>query len=165
MAQRPIFIAVIGAGNEAPESALNAAEEVGRLLAERGAVVVCGGLNGVMEAVSRGAKHAGGRTIGVLPGDDHEAANEWIDIPIPTGLGYARNAIVVKSGDAVIAIDGAFGTLSEIGHAIADGKTVVGLNTWELSRGSTPDGSIVTAESPAAAVEIAISAAKKARGL
>ena len=112
MAQRPIFIAVIGAGNAAPESALNAAEEVGRLLAGRGATVVCGGLNGVMEAVSRGARQAGGRTIGVLPGDDHEAANEWTDIPIPTGLGYARNAVVVKTGDAVIAIGGAFGTLS-----------------------------------------------------
>ena len=165
MARRPIFIAVIGAGDEAPEAALEAAKEVGRLLAEHGAVVVCGGLNGVMEAVSRGAKQAGGRTVGVLPGDDHEAANEWIDTPIPTGLGYARNAIVVKTGDAVIAIDGAFGTLSEIGHAIADGKTVVGLQTWELSRDGAPDGSIVRADSPAAAVEIAISAAKKARGL
>ena len=165
MAQRPIFIAVIGAGNEAPESALNAAEEVGRLLAVRGATVVCGGLNGVMEAVSRGARQAGGRTIGVLPGDDHEAANEWIDIPIPTGLGYAKNAVVVKTGDAVIAIAGAFGTLSEIGHSIADGKTVVGLNTWELSRDGAPDASIIRAESPAAAVEIAISAANKARGL
>ena len=165
MAQRPIYISVIGAGNEAPESALKDAEEVGRLLATQGAVVVCGGLNGVMEAVSRGARQAGGRTIGILPGNDHESANEWIDTPIPTGLGHARNAVVVKTGDAVIAIAGAFGTLSEIGHAIADNKTVVGLSTWELNRDGTPDGAIVRAENPAAAVEIAIAAAKEARGL
>ena len=165
MAQRPIYISVIGAGNEASESALRQAEEVGRLLATRRAVVVCGGLNGVMEAVSRGANQAGGRTIGILPGSDHESANEWIDTPIPTGLGYARNTIVVKTGDAVIAIAGAFGTLSEIGHAIADNKTVVGLGTWELSRGGVPDAAIIRADSPASAVELAIAAANKTRGL
>lgn len=165
MALRPIYISVIGAGNAAPESALRDAEEVGRLLAAHGAVVVCGGLNGVMEAVSRGANQAGGRTIGILPGNDHESANEWIDIPIPTGLGHARNTVVVKTGDAVIAIAGAFGTLSEIGHAIADNKTVVGLSTWGLVRDGVPDGAIVRAEDPAAAVEIAMAAAKKARGL
>ncbi len=156
---------MIGAGNEASESALRQAEEVGRLLATQRAVVVCGGLNGVMEAVSRGAKQAGGRTIGILPGNDHDSANEWIDTPIPTGLGYARNTVVVKSGDAVIAIAGAFGTLSEIGHAVADNKTVVGLGTWELIRDGTPDRTIVRADSPASAVETAIAAARKARGL
>ena len=165
MAQRPIYISVIGAGDEAPESALQQAEEVGRLLAAQGAVVVCGGLNGVMEAVSRGAKQAGGRTIGILPGSDHESANEWIDTPIPTGLGHARNTVVVKTGDAVIAIAGAFGTLSEIGHAVADNKTVVGLSTWELSQDGTPDAVIVRADSPGSAVELAIAAAKKARDL
>ena len=164
MAQRPIYISVIGAGNGAPESALRQAEEVGRRLAARGAVVVCGGLNGVMEAVSRGAKQAGGRTIGILPVDDHESANEWIDTPIPTGLGYARNTVDVKTGDAVIAIAGAFGTLSEIGHAIADNKTVVGLSTWELSRDGTADGKIVRADSPVSAVRLAIAAARAARG-
>ncbi len=152
---------MIGAGNEAPESALNAAEEVGRLLAERGATVVCGGLNGVMEAVSRGARQAGGRTIGVLPGDDHEAANEWIDIPIPTGLGYARNAVVVKTGDAVIAIAGAFGTLSEIGHALGDGIPVVGLDTWSLARNGQADESMLQASTPLEAVESALEAAKQ----
>jgi hypothetical protein len=156
---------VIGAGNESPVSALQQAEEVGRLLAENGAVVVCGGLNGVMEAVSRGARQAGGRTIGILPGDDHESANQWIDTSIPTGLGYARNTVVVKTGDAVIAIAGAFGTLSEIGHAVADNKTVVGLNTWELSREGAADAAIVVADTPAAAVELAIAAAKEARKL
>ena len=165
VAQRPVYISVIGAGNEAAEPALKQAEEVGRLLATQGAVVVCGGLNGVMEAVSRGAKQAGGRTIGILPGDDHRLANKWIDTPIPTGLGHARNTIVVKTGDAVIAIAGAFGTLSEIGHAIADNKTVIGLNTWELNRDGTPDTAIVSADSPASAVEFAIAAAKKARSL
>lgn len=163
--KRPIYISVIGAGNEAPESALKEAEEVGRLLAENGAVVVCGGLNGVMAAVSRGAKLAGGRTIGILPGNDHESANEWTDIAIPTGLGYARNTVIVKTGDAVIAIAGAFGTLSEIGHAVADDKTVIGLNTWELSREGTPDTAIVRAGTPASAVKLAIAAAKEARGL
>ncbi len=164
MPQRPIYISVIGAGNEASESALQQAEKVGQLLAEYDAVVVCGGLNGVMEAVARGAKQAGGRTIGILPGDDHESANEWIDTPIPTGFGYARNAVVVKTGDAVIAIAGAFGTLSEIGHAVADNKTVIGLNTWELSRDGTPDPAIIRAENPESAVKLAITAAKKARG-
>ena len=98
-----VVISVIGAGNNAPREAVEMAEAVGRELAKRGAVVVCGGLNGVMEAVCRGAKSEGGVTIGVLPGDDPESANSFVDFPVPTGMGHARNAIVVKAGLAVIA--------------------------------------------------------------
>ena len=159
---RPIFVSVIGAGDASSEAEA-LAEEVGRGLAERGAVLVCGGLGGVMAAACRGAKSAGGTTIGILPGSDPGAANPWVDIPIPTGLGYARNTIVVKTGTAVVAVCGAFGTLSEIGHALADGKTVVGLRTWELSREGGVDRSVVRAESAEDAVEKALAAARGAR--
>ena len=159
---RPLFVSVIGAGDASPESEA-LAEAVGRGLAERGAVLVCGGLGGVMAAACRGAKSAGGTTIGILPGSDSDAANPWVDIPIPTGLGYARNTVVIKTGDAVIAVSGAFGTLSEIGHALADGKTVVGLHTWELSRTGDVDRSIVRVESAEDAVEKALAAARRSR--
>ena len=158
---RPVFISVIGTGDTATDRDRALAEEVGRLLAQNGAAVVCGGLNGVMEAACKGAKSAGGLTVGLLPGTDPADANPWVDIPVPTGLGYARNSIVVKAGQAVIAIGGAFGTLSEIGHAIADGKTVVGIETWELARRGKTDSHIVRASSPADAVEKALAAAKK----
>ena len=156
--QRPL-VSVIGADDASPEAEV-LAEAVGRGLAERGAVVVCGGLGGVMAAACRGAKSAGGMTVGSLPGSDAGAANPWVDVPIPTGLGYARNTIVVKAGAAVIAVCGAFGTLSEIGHALADGKTVIGLDTWELSRRGGVDRSIVRAESAEDAVEKALAAAR-----
>jgi uncharacterized protein (TIGR00725 family) len=153
-----LIIAVIGAGSPTPDIA-SLAEEVGRELARRGVTVVCGGLGGVMEAVCRGAKSAGGTTIGILPGNDPRDANGWVDIPICTGLGYARNLIVVKSGRAVIAVGGAYGTLSEIGHALGDGIPVVGLSTWAMSRNGQQDESIIPADSPAKAVESALKAA------
>ncbi len=158
--QRKLIISVIGAGQADPD-ALALAEEVGRELARRGAIVVCGGLAGVMEAACRGAKSAGGTTIGILPGNDPASANPWVDIPICTGMGYARNVIVVKSGRAVIAISGAYGTLSEIGHALADGIPVIGLGTWAIHRNGQPDNSIVLAQSPVDAVEKAIEAARR----
>lgn len=158
--QRKLIISVIGAG-QADADALALAEEVGRELARRGAIVVCGGLAGVMEAACRGAKSAGGTTIGILPGNDPASANPWVDIPICTGMGYARNVIVVKSGRAVIAISGAYGTLSEIGHALADGIPVIGLGTWAIHRNGQPDNSIVLAQSPVDAVEKAIEAARR----
>lgn len=161
-AGQPIFISVIGASDASTEAEA-LAEEVGRGLAKSGAVLACGGLGGVMAAACRGAKSAGGTTIGILPGSDPGAANPWVDIPIPTGLGYARNTIVVKTGAAVIAVCGAFGTLSEIGHALADGKTVVGLGTWELSREGGVDRSVVRADSAEDAVEKALAAAQGAR--
>ena len=125
-----------GAGNEAR------AEEVGRLLAERGCTVVCGGLGEVMAAAARGAKAAGGTTIGVLPGTSRADANEWIDHVVPTGLGHARNAVVAASGDAVIAVGGAYGTLTEIGFARVLGRPVVilepGLHVEGVPRAATP---------------------------
>ncbi len=139
------------------------AEEVGRELARRGATVICGGLGGVMEAVCKGARQVGGRTVGILPRDDPNEANPWVDVRIVTGMGYARNAIVVKTGLAVIAIDGAFGTLSEIGHALgqADPLTVIGLNTWTLLKNGETDHAIIPARDAIDAVEKALDAARK----
>ena len=122
------FIAVIGVGQPSPQEA-QLAEEVGRELAMRGAIIVCGGLGGVMEAACRGAKNEGGQTVGILPSDAKEHANEYVDIAIPTGLGYARNYLVAKTGDAVIAIDGSAGTLSEMAIAWFSNKPVISLVT------------------------------------
>ena len=155
-----MIISVIGGGDSdvAPE-ALRMAEEVGRELARRGIAVVCGGLGGIMEAVCRGAKSGNGTTIGIMPGNDPADANRWVDYPICTGMGYARNAIVVKTGRAVIAIDGAYGTLSEIGHALGDGIPVIGLNTWSLARDGQQDAAIIRADTPTEAVDKALEAA------
>jgi uncharacterized protein (TIGR00725 family) len=151
-----VFIGVIGGGEVPPETA-GLAEEVGREVARRGAVLVCGGLTGVMEAACRGAANEGGLTIGILPGNDRHAANPYVRIPIVTGLGYARNVAVVRSCHAVIAVDGGYGTLSEIGHALQAGIPVIGLATWALAREGREDTSIVPAASPADAVDIAMS--------
>lgn len=111
-----------------------------------------------MEAACRGARRAGGRTIGILPGDDPGAANPYVEVAIPTGLGEARNLIIVRAGQAVIAIAGEYGTLSEIAHALKMGRPVVGLNTWRLMRGNLEDRGIVIAETPDEAVELALRA-------
>jgi uncharacterized protein (TIGR00725 family) len=160
--QPPLIIAVIG-GSEPSKEAAAAAYEVGRELAMRGAIVVCGGLEGVMEAVCRGAKEAGGTTVGILPGDHPAESNPYVDIPIATGLGYARNAIVAKAGLAVIAIDGSYGTLSEIGHALADFKPVVGLGTWSFSTSEGEDTSVHRVNDPAEAAEKAVALAQERR--
>jgi uncharacterized protein (TIGR00725 family) len=131
------------------------AETVGELLADRGATVICGGLGGVMEAVCRGAKSHGGLTIGILPGDEAEMANRWVDVPMATGMGETRNALVVKSAQAVIAIGGGYGTLSEIAFALKNRVPVIGLNTWSLSRHGDPDDPIIRVTSAAEAVEMA----------
>ena len=161
---RRTIISVIGESNARPRIAL-LAEQVGAELARRGVIVACGGLGGVMEAACRGAKSAGGTTIGILPGDNPLSGNDYIDIPIITGMGYARNTIVAKTGAAVVAVGGAYGTLSEIGHALGDGMPVIGLETWELIRGGAPyggpDDSIIRAIDPADAAEKAIAAAKQ----
>ncbi|MEK9659706.1 MAG: TIGR00725 family protein [Chloroflexota bacterium] len=157
---RALIIAVIG-GGAPPASAIPLAEEVGRELACAGATVVCGAGGGVMEAVCRGAKEAGGTTIGILPGSDPADANGHVDIPICTGMGYARNVIVVKTGRAVIAVDGAYGTLSEIGHALGDGIPVIGLKTWQLPRRDDLPLQVVHADTPAEAVALAIEAAQQ----
>ena len=127
------YVAVIGSGNCSPQEAAFA-ERVGALLARADAIVVCGGLSGVMEAACRGARAEGGLTVGILPGSDRSAANPHVAVAIATGLGELRNGLVVRAADAVIAIGGEFGTLSEIGFALKLGKRVVGLGTWELSR-------------------------------
>ena len=154
------IISVIG-GSEPTAKAEALAREVGAELARQGAVVACGGLKGVMEAVCRGAKEAGGTTIGILPGTDPGAANPWVDIPICTGMGYARNAIVVLTGHAVIAVEGAYGTLSEIGHALGSDTPVIGLETWSLSRNGSPDRGMILATDPVDAVAKALEAARK----
>lgn len=141
-----MLISVIG-GNRAGAKILGQAEELGRGLAERGLTVVCGGLGGVMEAVCRGAKSAGGTTIGILPGNRASAANPHVTIPIPTGIGLARNAIVALAGEAVIALDGKYGTLSEIAYALNFGKPVIGIGTWEIE-------GVRRAENAAEALEI-----------
>jgi len=125
-------VSVIG-GSTVPAEEYDRAREVGRLLGERGHEVVCGGLTGVMEAVCRGASEAGGRTVGILPGEDRRGANEYVDVAVTTGMGNARNALVVLNGDAAIAIDGATGTLSEIGLALDYGRPVAGLNTHDVA--------------------------------
>ncbi|MFU8795827.1 MAG: TIGR00725 family protein [Dehalococcoidia bacterium] len=149
-------VAVIG-DSVCSEQEARLAETVGELLAQRGAVVVCGGLGGVMEAVCRGAKSRGGLTVGILPGDDPEAANRWVDVPVVTGMGEARNALVVKSARAVIAIGGGYGTLSEIAHALKNHIPVIGLNTWSLSRQGGSDDSIIRVDRAVEAVEHAMS--------
>ena len=125
------YIAVIGPGRASPEE-LQVAEEVGARLAALGAVVVTGGLGGVMEAASRGARSRRGRTVGILPGNDRDAANGWVEIALATGLGELRNGLVVRAVDAVVAIGGGHGTLSEIGLALRIGRPVVGVGTWEV---------------------------------
>lgn len=125
------YIAVIGPGRASPEE-LRVAEEVGARLAALGAVVVTGGLGGVMEAASRGARSRRGRTVGILPGNDRDAANGWVEIALATGLGELRNGLVVRAVDAVVAIGGGHGTLSEIGLALRIGRPVVGVGTWEV---------------------------------
>ncbi|MCI0898438.1 MAG: TIGR00725 family protein [Chloroflexi bacterium] len=156
-----MIISVIGSSNPATREHVELAEEVGRELARRDIMVVCGGLSGIMEAVCRGAKAEGGTTIGILPGRAAAEANSYVDIPIVTSMGYSRNVIVVHTGEAVIAVGGAFGTLSEIGHALADGIPVVGLKTWALTTngdGIDVNGSIIQAEDPADAVDKALAA-------
>ena len=156
MINRKRFIAVIG-GNQCSPQEAQLAEEVGRELAKRGAILVCGGLGGIMEAACKGASSADGITIGILPGDSRQAANRYVQIPIVTGLGYARNLAVVKSAQAVIAIAGSYGTLSEISHALQSGIPVIGLNTWSLSRNGQQDKSIIPAQNAVEAVNKALS--------
>jgi uncharacterized protein (TIGR00725 family) len=131
LVSRVPYVAVIGAG-EASSQELALAEEVGAGLAALGAVVVTGGLGGVMEAACRGARSERGHTLGILPGADRDAANGWVEIAVATGLGELRNGLVVRASDAVVAVGGAHGTLSEIAFALKLGRPVVGLGTWAV---------------------------------
>lgn len=144
-----IQIGVIGAG-QCSLDIERLAEEVGREIAKEKALLICGGLGGVMEASARGAKKEGGVTVGILPGFSFEDANPFIDIPIVTGLSHARNILVVRSSQAIIAVEGGYGTLSEIGIALKLKIPVVGLRTWDVSK------QIVTVETPKDAVKKAI---------
>lgn len=150
-----MLISVIGE-SKATEQNYSIAEKVGILIARSGATLVCGGLEGVMEAACKGAKSAGGSTIGILPGLSKGEANQWIDIPICTGLGDARNIVVVRTGSAVIAIGGAYGTLSEIGHALSDGKPIFALNSWELTKSGIQDPLLIHCKNETEAVEKAL---------
>ena len=150
-----VFVSVIGASKcSAKEARL--AEAVGRELARRGAVLICGGLTGVMEAACRGARAEGGLTVGILPGNSRNDANQYVTIPIVTGIGYARNSIVARSGQAVIAIGGKYGTLSEIAYALQDKIPVIGLGTWELASGKKKGGPIIIASDASDAVDRAL---------
>jgi uncharacterized protein (TIGR00725 family) len=161
-----MIIAVIGsgAGLLALPEVLAHAEAVGREIGRRGHTLVCGGHGGVMEAACRGARQAGGHTIGILPGDDRREANDYVEFPIVTNLGSARNLLIVLSADAVIAVGhGGYGTLSEIALAFVHGKPVVGLGTWRLSDAAgLEDQRIVRASDPVAAVKAALAAAQGA---
>jgi uncharacterized protein (TIGR00725 family) len=162
MMKRAMIIAVIG-GEEASPEVARLAEEVGRELARRGCTVVCGGGAGVMEAVCKGARAEGGHTIGILPG--HNAAesppNEYVEFPIFTGLGYARNSTVVLSAQAVIAIDGAYGTLSEIAYALIHDVPIIGLDTWHFSYPGHDAERMPRAKDAVDAAKKAIAAAEK----
>lgn len=163
MADRKPLISVIGGSDSAPPEALVLAEEVGFLIARVDAVLVCGGLNGVMEAACKGAKRGGGTTVGILPGPDAAAANSWVDIPVVTAMSTARNAIVVRTGDAIIAIDGSFGTLTEIAYALDLGKKVFALRSWELERLGVGTDLLVPVRTPREAVEGAVEEAHRVR--
>jgi uncharacterized protein (TIGR00725 family) len=152
------YVAVVGAGSASGEEQ-RAAEEVGRGLAAAGATVVCGGLGGVMEAACRGAKAAGGTTVGILPGASRSEANPHVDVAIATGLGELRNGLVVRAADALIAIGGEFGTLSEIALALKAGKPVIALGGWELARGGEPVEATIRSVDAADAVAKALAAA------
>ena len=159
-----MIISVIG-GEGAPPEANRMAEEVGRELAKRGVTVCCGGGGGIMEAVCRGARSEGGHTIGILPGRDGSESppNAWVEFPVFTGIGYARNSAVVLTGDAVIAVDGAYGTLSEIAYALIHDKPLIGLDTWDFSYHGHDAERIVRAKDPVEAAQKAIALAQQRR--
>jgi len=145
-------IGVIGESEFSDPSHQSLAEEVGRLIAREGYLLICGGLSGVMEAACRGAKSAGGQTVGILLGTEAREANSFVDIAIATGLGQARNIIIALTSDALIAIGGGFGTLAELGHALRLGRPVIGLRTWDVSRAGRR-APVAVVDTPQAALE------------
>ena len=156
MAPRSPVVAVVGPGRDASAAELAQAEEAGAAIAAAGAVLVCGGLGGVMEAACRGARSEGGMTLGLLPGTDREDANGWVALALPTGLGEGRNALIVRAADAVVAIGGGWGTLSEIALALRAGVPVFGVGTWELARGGRPVAGVRAVDDAATAVAEAL---------
>ncbi len=160
MENSTLHIGVLGPHVTTPEQ-YQLGIEVGRCIAQAGATLFCGGLEGMMRAAAEGAKAEGGCTVGILPGTDKSAANEFIDIAIPTDLGAYRNALLVRSCDVVIAIHGAYGTLSELAFALRLKVPVVGLSTWEVHRNGEPDPGIHIARTAQEAVSLAVQLAKK----
>lgn len=154
-----LFIAVIGGSQCSAEDALMA-EIIGKEIATHGAILICGGLGGVMEAACKGASMSGGITVGILPDDDIKRANPYVQIPIATGFGEARNSIIIKSADAVIAVSGEFGTLSEIAFALKANKPVIGLDTWSISQKGMEIKQIVRVNDASEAVKKAIALVK-----
>jgi len=160
---KKIFISVIGESKASPEIA-KLAEEVGGEIARAGAVLVCGALKGVMEHACKGAKESGGTTIGILPGSKREDANQWVDYPIVTGIGYARNKLVIKTGHVVIAVGGSYGTLSEMAFALGYEIPVVGLKTWQMIHHSgVLDQKVHYVNTPKEAVALAMKLAHDAK--
>ena len=161
--QPPIRIAVIGEGQTSARLA-EAAEVIGREIARRGGILICGGMAGVMEAAARGAAGAGGVVVGILPAASAAEGNPYLTIPLPTGMGEARNVLIVRSAEAIIAVGGGYGTLSEVGHALKLEVPVVGLETWTLSRPGAPEADpIRRAKDALEAVEWAWAAAQRRR--
>jgi len=158
--KRGWIIGVIG-GSHPAEEECRLAEAVGLAIGQAGATLICGGRGGVMEAACRGAKSAGGFTVGILPGTERSQANAFVDLPIVTGIGEARNSIITRTAHAVIAVGGSYGTLSEIAYALGFETPVVGLSTWTFSRQGHPPVPIVTADRPGQAVEEALRLARK----
>jgi uncharacterized protein (TIGR00725 family) len=146
--KKKIRIGVIGGASPGAKY-LKVAHKVGQLIAEKGAILVCGGLGGVMAAAARGVKQAGGLSVGILPGNSPQDANPHIDIAIATGLGYSRNSLVVMNSDVLIAIDGEYGTLSEIAYGRVHGKKVIGIDTWNIT-------GVVKADTPEQAIDLAL---------
>jgi len=157
---KPI-IAVVGPAT-CSEKQADLAEAIGRTIAERGAILVCGGRGGVMEAACRGAASAGGTTVGILPGTDVGEGNAYLTVALPTGLGEARNALVARAGQAMIAIGGSYGTLSEIALALKAGRRVIGLKTWSASDHAARELEIIPAKDAAEAVTMALAEANDA---
>lgn len=152
----PQYVAVVGSAC-CDDRVAALAEAVGREIARQGAILVCGGRGGVMEATCRGARSEGGLAIGILPGTDRQAMNPYVDVAIATGLGEARNAVIVRTADVVIAISGGYGTLSEIGLALKMGRPVVGLDTWTLRSGDGATWAVRHVTDPVEAVTVALS--------
>ena len=160
---RKLIIGVIGAGNSASEEGLRLAEEVGYLIARADAVLVCGGLNGVMQAAAKGAKRGGGFTLGILPTGNKADANPYIDLPVATAMSTARNLVIVRTADALIAINGSYGTMSEMAHAFDQGKPVFALHTWPMAKAGVDPKLFVPVETPREAVDRALEYARASR--
>ena len=152
MSPRRRLVAVCGESD--PQTSLaDLAFDLGRGIAERDAVLICGGLTGVMEHAARGARSAGGLTVGLLPGDDPDEANQYIDLAIATGLGHARNAVLARTADGVVALGGGLGTLSEIALALRNGRPAIGIQTWRFDRDGRVEPELPVAANPKEALD------------